>query len=164
MSLQYIVDAYNLVNHPQFKPAREAVNIVSSLVNFIKLNQLIGSKNNKGVLVFDGYPPPFGQVPQEDGIVCVFSYQLQADESIKRMVEASASPKSIIVVSDDKQVQMISRLLHAQILGVEEFICKKNRNKLLSAADSDSAEIKLTYSAMHKINAELKKKWLEERG
>lgn len=161
MSLQYIVDAYNLINHPQFKPARQSVNIVYALVNFIKLNRLVASKNNKVVLVFDGHPPADGQIPQEDGLTCVFSYQLEADESIKRMVEASVSPKSIIVVSDDKQVQMMSRLLHAQVCGVEEFICEKNPGKPLSAADSDSAEIKVTYSAMHKINAELKKKWLE---
>lgn len=162
MSLQYIVDAYNLINHPQFKPARQSVNIVCSLVNFIKLNHLVASKSNKVILVFDGYPPADGQVPQEEGLACVFSYELEADESIKRMVEDSVSPKSMIVVSDDKQVQLMSKLLHAQACSIEEFICGKNYSKPLSAADSDSAEIKLTYSAMHKINAELKKKWLAE--
>jgi hypothetical protein len=121
----------------------------------------MGSKNNKVVLVFDGHPPADGLIPEENGLTCVFSYQLEADESIKRMVEACAIPKNIIVVSDDKQVQLMSKLLHAQVCGIEEFICGKNHRKPLSAADADSAEVKLTFSAMHKINVELKKRWLE---
>ena len=162
MSLQYIVDAYNLINHPAFKPAKQSANIVYSLINFIKTNHLIGSKNNYLVLVFDGHPPADGQVPQEEtGLTCVFSYQLEADELIKQMVEASTSVKNIIVVSDDKQVRLMSRLMHAQISSVEEFIYGKNHKNLEIRAEDDAADPKLNYSQISKINAELKKKWLE---
>ncbi|MFA5093505.1 MAG: NYN domain-containing protein [Candidatus Omnitrophota bacterium] len=161
MSLQYIIDAYNLVNHPQFKPAKQSVNIVYALVNFIKLNQLIGSKNNKAVLVFDGFPPANQEIPEVDGLTCVFSYEIEADESIKRMVEACAYPKNIIVVSDDKQVKLMSKILNAQVLGVEEFICGKNDRKLSFKQELDANDPKLNYAQMHKVNEELKKKWLK---
>ena len=44
MSLQYIIDAYNVINHPQFNHcARKSQNIQSSLADFIRLNRLSGS-------------------------------------------------------------------------------------------------------------------------
>ena len=160
MSLEYIIDAYNLINHPRFKAAKNPVNIQQSLADFIRINKLTGSKNNRIILVFDGFPPYGQDVPGEAGLACVFSRKIEADEVIKRIVEESVSPGEIIVVSDDKEVQLMSRLLHARVCGVEEFICGK-KNKVTSITRSDSIDPKLTYSAMQKINAELKKKWLE---
>ena len=85
---------------------------------------------------------------------------MEADELIKRIVETSAQPKNIIVISDDKQVQLMSRLLRARICGVEEFICGKKSNKFVSSAKLDAADFKLSYSKMQKIDAEMKKRWL----
>jgi len=161
MSLQYIIDAYNLINHPAFKPASKRVlNIQHALVDFIRLNRLTGSKNNTCVLVFDGYPSQGQPVPEASGLICLFSQKLEADELIKRIVEESAQPKNIIVISDDKQVQLTSRFLHARICGVAEFICGKKSDKFVSAAKLDETDFKLTYSKMQKIDAEMKKRWL----
>ena len=162
MSLQYIIDAYNIINNPQFKPATKTVlNVQHALVDFIKLNRLSGSKNNKVIFVFDGYPPAGQEIPEEKGLVCVFSRMIEADELIKKIVEESAQPRNIIVVSDDKEVQLMSRFLHARVCGVAEFICGKKSSKFVSAVGLDEADSKLSYSKMQKINAELKKKWLE---
>jgi len=86
---------------------------------------------------------------------------IEADELIKQIVEKSACPRNIIVVSDDKEVQLMSRFLRAQVCGVEEFICGKKNKKTNPVNRPDSTDFKLTYSAMQKINTELKKKWLE---
>jgi len=161
MSLQYIVDAYNLINHPAFKPAsRPDLNIQQLLADFIRLNRLTGSKNNSVVLVFDGYPPPVGDIPEENNLVCIFSRAKEADELIKKIIEELSSPKNIIVVSDDREVQLTSRFLQARVCNVGEFICGKQVNK--SATDAQLAEVdfKLSYAKMQKINAELKKIWL----
>jgi len=162
MSLQYIVDAYNLINNPRFRPAPKLpANLCHCLADFIKFNQLTGSKNNTLTLIFDGYPPAAEEIPQGAGLVCLFSRMIEADELIKQTVEKSACPGNIIVVSDDKEVRLMSRFLHARVCGVEEFICGKKNKKSNPARDSDSVDFKLTYSAMQKINTELKKKWLE---
>ncbi len=160
MSLQYIIDAYNLTNHPQFNPVKSTAGIHNSLADFIRINRLSGSKNNKIILVFDGFPPHGQEIPSEAGLACVFSRKIEADELIKKIVEESACPRNIIVVSDDKQVQLMSRLLHARVCGVEEFICGK-KDKAVPIAGLDSDDTKLNYSAMQKINEELKKKWLK---
>ncbi len=162
MSLQYIIDAYNIINNPQFKPTTKSVlNIQQALTDFIRLNRLSGSKNNNVILVFDGYPPGGQDIPEDRGLVCVFSRMIEADELIKKIVEESAQPRNIIVVSDDKAVQIMSRFLHAQVCGVAEFICGKKSSKFVPAKGSDATDFKLSYSKMQKINAELKKKWLE---
>lgn len=162
MSLQYIIDAYNLTNHPDFKPSiKSNNNIAQTLLNFIKLNKLSGSKNNRTFLVFDGYPQSSENIPQEEGFACVFSYNKKADEIIKKIVEESVQPRNLVVVSDDREVQIVNRFLHAQICSVHEFICGKQNRQKVSVLDQDSTDPKLSFSKMQKINAELKKKWLE---
>ena len=113
------------------------------------------------VLVFDGYGPPLEDIPRQDGLLCMFSRAQEADELIKKIVQDSASPKNIVVVSDDKEVRLTSRFLHAQICNVEEFICGKKNNKAAIDVKLAVGDFKLSYAKMQKINAELKKKWLE---
>ncbi len=161
MSLQYIIDAYNVINHPQFSPAlRGFSGVQSSLADFIRLNRLTGSRKNKVILVFDGYPAQGQTVPEDPGLVCLFSRMIEADEKIKKLVEESAQPRNIIVVSDDRQVQSEARFLHAQICGVKEFICGKKNKGVPDPDREESDENKVSYVKMQKINAELKKKWL----
>lgn len=162
MSLQYIIDSYNLINHPAFKPVSKSfLNIQHALADFIRINRLTGSKNNSLVLVFDGYPPPEENIPRQNGLLCMFSCTQEADELIKRLVEESTRPKDIVVISDDKQVQLMSRFLHARICSVEEFICGKKSKKFVPKARSEESDFKLSYSKMQKIDAEMKKRWLE---
>ncbi len=161
MSLQYIIDAYNLINHPQFNPpSRGSPGVQASLVEFIRMNKLTGSRQNKVILVFDGYPKAGQEIPEEPGMLCLFSGLIEADEKIKRLVEESDSPQNIIVVSDDRQVQSGARILRAQTCGVKEFICgKKNKGKAALGGEDEDEE-KISYSKMQNINAELKKRWL----
>lgn len=163
MSLQYIIDAYNLINHPAFKPAnRHAVNIQSALADFISSNRLAGSKNNRVILVFDGYPPNGEDIPSADNLKSMFSNGREADALIRDLVESSPSPGSIIVVSDDKEVRISSRLLQAGVCGVEEFIRGKDNHKDPAGGKRVDEKPDLGFSQMQKINAELKKKWLGE--
>jgi len=163
MSLQYIIDAYNIINHPLFNPpAKKSFCIQLALHDFIKVNKLTGSAQNTVILVFDGYPAAGQETPAERGWLWVFSRKIEADEKIKKLIEESAQPKNIVVVSDDRQVQIASKLLHAQVRGVEEFIRGRQRNKVLSTVRPDAEPDSLTYTKMQKINAELKKIWLGE--
>jgi len=136
------------------------LNIQQALADFIRLNRLTGSKNNSAVLVFDGYPPPAEDIPRENGLLCIFSRAKEADELIKKIVQDSTSPRNIIVVSDDKEVQLTSRFLHAQTCSVKEFIYGKKNNKAVTDAKLDAVDFELSYAKMQKINTELRKKWL----
>ena len=161
MSLQYVIDAYNIINHPQFKPAkRKSPNIQSLLAEFVISNRLSGSRKNKVILVFDGYPPCGEAMPDEEGLICLFSRMIEADEVIKRLVEESGQPGNIIVVSDDKGIRTVVSSLRARVFSVEEFICGKKRAGGFNCPNQDN-ESEISYSKMQVINEELKKKWLE---
>lgn len=161
MSLQYIIDAYNLINHPAFKPvSKSALNIQHLLADFIRSNRLTGSKNNSLILVFDGFPPLAEDIPRENGLICLFSRKQEADELIKQLIQDSTSPKNMVVVSDDKEVRLNSRFLQAQVCSVMEFIFGKKDNKLSINAKLAAVDFKLSYAKMQKINAELRQKWL----
>ena len=161
MSLHYIIDAYNIINHPRFRAAAgQSSSVQHALHDFIRLNKLTGSLKNTVVLVFDGYPAVGQKIPVGEDLLWIYSRKIDADEKIKRLVEESAQPRNIIVVSDDRQVQLTSKILHAQVCGVEEFICGRQSNKSSAAVELDAYDNNLTYAKMQKINAELKKKWL----
>ena len=162
MSLQYIIDAYNIINHPQFRPgARRSSSIQSSLAGFIRSNRLSGSRKNKVIIVFDGYPPCGEKMPEDAGLACLFSRMIEADELIKRLVEESGNPGNIVVVSDDKGVQMAVKFLKARVCPVEDFICGSKKRRELDSLLRENEEKTIPYSKMQAIDAELKKKWLE---
>lgn len=164
MSLEYVIDGYNVINHPAFSrySSKKIHDKRKALVNLIKTSRLTGSLNNKIIVVFDGYPSSQGDdcLKTDSEPVCViFSRDESADDKIKRIVESCPNPKIVIVVSDDKQIQLIVKALNAGVMGVEEFICGKEKLKKNYADDEPKA--KLNYSQMHQINAELEKLWLK---
>lgn len=121
----------------------------------IRSKKLTGSRKNQVIVVFDGYPADDNRLCIRRDIETIFSYGLEADEKIKMLVEESAQPKNIVVVSDDKQIKFTVRLLGAVVMGVEEFIGRDKQDK------KEDPEPLLNYSQMHKINQELRKLWLK---
>ena len=161
MSLQYIIDGYNVAKHPSTYLPKKMRDIRTALVEFIRLGRLCGSNKNKITIVFDGYPDSsfLGQ-PHEPHVTIIFSGEATADEKIKRLVENAANAKNIIVVSDDKEIQFIIKAIGAKSLGVEEFIGVKKKPAHHVTID-ESLKFDLNYSQVEKINKELKGIWLK---
>ncbi|OGX18672.1 MAG: hypothetical protein A3K83_00935 [Omnitrophica WOR_2 bacterium RBG_13_44_8b] len=157
MSLLYVVDGYNFINHPAYNRANLGMRDERlQLADFIRRNRLTGSPKNKIILVFDGYPP--NQLPDHnDNIEIIFSRDVSADEKIIRLIEKSSNVKNIIVVSDDKQIKFIVKSLGARACGIDEFV---NAKKKLRPKE-DTQNTKLTYTQMHEITQELKNIWLK---
>ena len=126
---------------------------------FILKHGLTGSKRNKVVIIFDGYPrtPELVKSPA-DNMEIIFSRKVSADETIKRLLEKAAGVKDIVVVSDDKEIIGFSRLIGARPLSVKDFIRRKDKLDLFRTRE---LKPELTYTQMHKINQELRKIWLE---
>jgi len=159
MSLQFIIDGYNVIHHPIFtqQVTQKAKYPKSALLEFIKKNRLCGSSRNKIMVVFDGYPEPSSNKTASDTNI-VFSGNETADEKIKRVVESSDNPKNIIVVSDDKEIKFFAKVCGAKAIGVEEFIPTKEKK---AKDEDDLLKAELTYAQIDKINKELRKIWLE---
>ncbi len=160
MSLQFVIDGYNVVKHPLLSSLTRTKDPKIALVDLIKKNGLCGSINNQITIVFDGYAnnPHINDLVNDMRLV--FSCEDKADDKIKRMVESFENPRNIIVVSSDNEIRNFVKSCGAGVLTVEEFLQRpKKKQKALSGDLSYKPD--LNYSQMHKINAELRKKWLK---
>lgn len=159
MSLRYIIDGNNCLHHPDFDYPKNTPDSRLALPAFILKHKLTGSRKNQVLLVFDGYPrAPQQNQGLQDNIEIIFSRKETADQTIKRLLEKAAGVKNIIVVSDDKEIRIFTRLIGARSLSVKDFICRKER---LIRAQTDPVKSELSYTQMHKINQELRKIWLK---
>jgi predicted RNA-binding protein with PIN domain len=159
MSLQYIIDGYNVIKHSRFVqqlPSRPGDSRVA-LLESIRTNRLAGSPKNRVTVIFDGYPDTTALRGASD-IRVIFTGEESADERIKKIVEVSVIPKATVVVSDDKEIKFIVRSFGARCLGVEEFL-GQGRKAQGKAREAQNPE--LTYSQMEEINKELRKIWLK---
>lgn len=157
MSLQYIIDGYNIINHPRFPDRRKSSGHPSkSLSDFIRDSKLTGSSRNTLVIVFDGYPPS-GETSAQGCVV--FSRKISADEKIKMLIEERGARKNIVVVSDDKEIRSAAASLGARRMSVDDFIGHKSTSAGKGQKQEGAPE--LTYTQMHKINEELKRIWLK---
>jgi predicted RNA-binding protein with PIN domain len=165
MSLQYIIDGYNIINHPLFsRSPKQGKDCRIDLLHFISSKRLCGSPKNKVTIVFDGFSPvsrDFDLNYAAEGFI--FSHESSADDVIKDLVESSKQPKNIIVVSDDKDIRISVKFSGASVLGVEEFITSKERSEASKKGHFSSSEAKpeLNRIEIFKINQELERKWLK---
>jgi len=157
MSLHYIFDGYNFIKHRSFPSAKKSRDERLSLLEFIRTEKLCGSSKNKITVVFDGYAGDFNA--RDYDIEVIFSQELSADERIKKIIQKLPNTKNIVVISDDKEIKFFVKSCRAKAVGIEEFI--RHKKKKVNLAEDDSLKPELTYSAMHKINRELRKVWLE---
>ncbi len=161
MSLQFVIDGYNVVKHPLLNSLTKTKDPKIALADLIKNNSLCGSINNRVIIVFDGY----ANDPQINNLVndvrLVFSCEAKADDTIKRMVESCKEPKNMVVVSSDNEIRNFVKSCGVSVLTVEEFLQKpKKKRKILNGNPAYKSD--LNYSQMSKINEELRKKWLKE--
>lgn len=161
MSLQYIIDGYNIINHPQFtRRVKTSQDHRLALIALIRRKKLTGSLKNKVAIVFDGYPDADAQILDDRTLHVIFSRRVSADEKIKMLVEETANRKNIIVVSDDKEIKYMVNSLGAHALGVDEFFLAKEKARKIMKDELIKPE--LNYSQIHKINEELSRIWLKE--
>lgn len=162
MSLRYVVDGYNLIHHPLFSRAHHTTdNPAQALLQCIGAYHLTGSAKNPLVLVFDGYPPRSYQECVSAQVV--FSLDESADEYIKRLIRSASTPRTLMVVSDDREIASCARAHRANSVSVDEFFAplQKAKHAGARARQQEENDYTLGYAQIQKINQELKDKWLK---
>ena len=164
MSLQYIIDGYNVIKHPSFSSPKQIRDQRLAFVEFIRANRLCGSPKNKIIIVFDGNPNVSGRDKINSGVNVVFTKKETADDYIKRLIGSEANPKNTVVVTDDKEIKFFVKSVGGLSMDVEEFIDRKEKLSQARRKDAEAMALKpeLNYSQIHKINQELKKIWLSD--
>jgi len=158
MSLQYIIDGYNIIHNINFAQGHKKMkDSKAALLEFIKTKRLTGSTRNKITVVFDGYADEKDLKNVYPEVEIIFSCHETADQRIKRMLEKSANYKNTVVVSDDKEIKFFAKAAGARWMNIAEFTQRKQNPAYLAR---DTLKPELTYHQMQQINKELKKIWL----
>lgn len=153
--LVYIIDGFNLIHKvPKLKNSSFPQ---KALVDYIRLNNLTGSKNNQVIIVFDGYMPA-GFITNEAGFKTLFGSGKSADELIKSKVSGIRQKSEVVVVSDDRQIKDFIRRLGARSLSTLDFIKRKTREK------PGESEKDISYSLQYEITQALRKSLLDKHG
>ena len=156
MSLQFIIDGYNVINHPGFNRLsnKHTPDKRVEFISLIKKNNLCGSSNNKAIVIFDGHSVDLEGYDFSPVAKVIFSRNESADQRIKRIVEDSLNPKNIVVVTDDKEIVYFCKSLKAKVMPVADFLISETAAK---NAKPDSSGQDLSYQQVAEINNELKK-------
>jgi len=162
MSLQFIIDGNNIINHAQFTRINKRIkNRRLALLDLIKIKKLTGSHKNQATVVFDGYPQDFySPNGKAAGIDVIFSRHQTADERINKIAEQAKQPLNTVVVSDDRQIRLFAKSLRCRVMAVEEFILPK-KNRAPGREGEGLIKPELNYTQIHKINEELGRIWLK---
>lgn len=163
MSLQFVIDGYNITNHRLFnRRSTKSKSPCFSLIQFIKSNHLLGSERNKAILVFDGFPLKDDRQGRDNQFEIIYSGESSADEKIMKLVESSKNKPRLVVVSDDKEIIYFARICAVKTQAVAEFIgYEKEESRKAMIKKAQEEEDGLNYSQAYKINEELKKIWLK---
>ena len=167
MSLHYLLDGYNIIKQTPDLDRGTLESQRLGLIAWISRSNPQGSAQNSITVVFDGKEEFFGS--HAGGHVrVVFSRGQSADDVIKKMVEQYPHKKSVVVVSNDKDITLYVRALGAAVLSVKEFLGTASRktsrplsNDQRAKAATASKYVSLTDQT--KINQELEKIWIKKK-
>jgi predicted RNA-binding protein with PIN domain len=154
--LHFIIDGYNLIGTiPQFRKLtleQQRRNLAALLDDF----RLQLSRRNKITVVFDGKSNVLAAFKEKNKIEVLFSQDEKADCLIKRIVDESCHPKSLVVVSDDKEIIHYARSHLAQYQSTRAFLKRLAKKRRQPCADES---FKLDSKDTFVINQELKSLW-----
>lgn len=158
MSLHYIVDGYNALMRSGIFPQKQLKEARTAFAAYLEHHRPQGSDRNRLTVVFDGVGGVYGsQEEQASGVV--FSNGESADDKIKQMVEHSARPKDVVVVTDDRDLGIFVRRCGARLMPVREFL---NKSAVLSTpVSSDTGSVNSV--EREKITEELRRVWLKKK-
>ncbi len=163
MALHFILDGYNIIKQIPPLANMKLDEGRETLIRFIETKNPQGSYRNQVTVVFDGQGGS-GGYQQGAAVKVLFSWDESADDQIKRLVDNQENRKSLVVVTDDREIQYYVRALGAQVLSVADFWekikspeMKSRRPKSKTLHVEDKKDIPKTLEA--KINAEFEKIW-----
>lgn len=156
--LLYIIDAYNVLH--KIPSLCKSDNPQIELIQYIKQNKITGSRNNKVIIVFDGWARM--RIIKEDEFEVVFSCDKSADDIIKeridRIKKLSKYPLSeVIVVSDDREIRDYAKRQGVVSKRIGDFL---KVTRVYNKSREESRDI--SYPLQKEINDELRRIWLKE--
>lgn len=172
MSRHFLVDGYNVIHKvPELVPQAGKLleDSRDGLIRFIVEQRPHGSLRNSITVVFDGSESVCA-LPVPGEVRVLFSRGETADDLIKRLIEESANPREMVLVSDDRDLQFHARAHAVDVWGVERFVLQglkdtpMAREKKARRAASKTEGKVISEVFKDRVNRELERIWCRRRG
>lgn len=167
MSLHYILDGYNLIHRIPHLSRGNLEESRLKLIQWIERQAPQGSRHNKVTIVFDGRADVFSWDRRESSVRVLFTSGESADDRIKAIVNEDGHPKTIVVISDDREIQSAVRQVGAQVMAVDAFAQKKKPSGQSKSRQKSKDDVLPTKSiplrTQAQINQELEDLWLKDK-
>jgi predicted RNA-binding protein with PIN domain len=151
VAFHFLVDGYNLLYTLDELPSGSLQDKREKLLRLLTQRRPQGK--NKLTVVFDSRQG-MGNEGDQGGIHIVFTAGETADDWISARVRKAPQPRTLIVVSNDKGIQLDVRGTGARFISVDEFLKNSQADRPTSSASHTSP------SAADAITKELKDRWL----
>ena len=138
----------------------------ANLVRHIEWNRPQGSAANQVTVIFDGYGNADGRSISST-VKVIYSQDRSADDKIKSMVSSAANKKTIIVVTNDREIQYAVRAEGAKVCRVDEFLGKmgtvKGTQKSKPVKKDKEGPKNISYVMEHGITSEFENIWVKKK-
>ena len=155
--MEYLIDGYNVIKSSFLGKKGD----IEGKVAFYEILDRYKAKHPSVIftVVLDGFNPSDIHLLRDRRLRTVFSGDITADEYIRKRVEKGKRNDEVIVVSDDKQVQITGKLFGCKVCSVGEFLNvvyeRGKSRKREKTEENDKKEV--NYKTKKKIEEELKK-------
>ena len=174
MSLHYLLDGYNILHQMPLdvQGSLEHQGALQDqrgqLIQWLEVHRPQGSVKNAVTIVFDGKSGILGGPSLSSSMKVIFSQDESADGKIKSLVAQAPNKKSIVVVTNDKDVKFAVRALGAKVMGVQDFLSNisspplSKKGSLNRSVDREGSQ-KVSTTLEYKITSELEQIWLKSK-
>ena len=160
MSLNYLLDGYNIIKHIPRLAQKRLEDSRESLIRLIETYRPQGSPQNSVTIVFDGQEGLIGGETQSGCVKTIFSSGESADDRIKKIVSRAEHKKRIVVVTNDKDIKFSVRAQGAAVLTVDEFMERMHPPKKRASSSTETKNISQTLE--YQITQEMEQIWLKK--
>lgn len=165
MSIQFILDGYNILHQTDIDPALPIDEQRRYLVGLIESKRPQGSWNNPLTIVFDGRPGPAWRNPVTSFRI-IFSLDISADDTIRRLLDKDPNAKTAKVVTDDRELQSSVRARGAGVMAVHEFLARMSRPQdqrpPRSKTNRDDSGKYISKTTEYRITKEMEDIWINK--
>ena len=157
--MKYIIDGYNVIHQIAALGGKRLRAQREGLIRLLEMAQAKVKGLKSITVVFDGQTDVFAPGVRST-IKVIFSKGASADRKIKEIVKSSNFARDIGVVSDDREIKSCVAGQGAKKISVKQFL----KVVYSSYVENKNHSFKLDEIKVRKINQELEKIWLKNKG
>lgn len=158
--MRYLIDGYNLLHAMGLLCGKVGPHGLEK-ARLALLGRLCGDHGagtDAVTVVFDASrsPPDAAAEEEHRGIHILYALESEADDVIETLIQHEATPRQLMVVSDDRRIQQAGRRRHCPVRGCLDYLEEMEHQRRRKPAPSEA------FAKPESISSEEAEHWLRE--